>query len=544
MAMHCSRRNPRVPARRRTLGRIVAAVAGTLLPAARAAAPTAPVDLCTTPTRFDVPLFVPGNAGLMGRLPLGQEALTLRAVTRGGAGPVLAYAAHAGGRDFAEPTLVARAGASVRVKLVNAMAEPTVVHWHGFTIDTQNDGNGESPVAPGQDFTYAFTVRNRAGLYWYHPHPHGITAGQVRRGLLGLFMVEDADEFALRRALALVPGETEIPLLLTDRRSGAAEPYSPSPADLLHGWYGDEALVNFTPRPFRDVAARRYRLRVLNGANARIFRLGFTRDGGGPLPFLLLGTDGGLLERPIPVTEVLVAPAERVDLLVDFAGLPVGSFVLLDSRPFDPMHAELAVRRTTDSSTDTAAHGAEIAPGSAMAASHGDGGAFALLQFRIRERGRPSAAVPGRLSTMPAIRPSTGDDRPLRLGFAKGRWRINDLVYDTGATPIVVVRSTVETWLIRNYHTSMPHAMHLHGFQFRVLSRETSPDQLAQLDVDNSGRLATDLGLKDTILVWPGESVKIAIDFAHPFAGPQIYLFHCHNLEHEDGGMMLRVQVG
>jgi suppressor of ftsI/bilirubin oxidase len=90
----------------------------------------------------------------------------------------------------------------------------------------------------------------------------------------------------------------------------------------------------------------------------------------------------------------------------------------------------------------------------------------------------------------------------------------------------------------------MPHAMHLHGFQFRVLERETSPDQLAPLAVDARGRLATDLGLKDTVLVWPGESVRIAIDFRHPFPGPQVYLFHCHNLEHEDGGMMLRVRVG
>ena len=102
----------------------------------------------------------------------------------------------------------------------------------------------------------------------------------------------------------------------------------------------------------------------------------------------------------------------------------------------------------------------------------------------------------------------------------------------------------VETWLIRNYHSSMPHAMHLHGFHFRVLERETSPDQLAPLVVADRGRLATDLGWKDTVLLWPGESVKIAIDFRNAFAGEQIYLFHCHNLEHEDEGMMLRVKVG
>ena len=105
-------------------------------------------------------------------------------------------------------------------------------------------------------------------------------------------------------------------------------------------------------------------------------------------------------------------------------------------------------------------------------------------------------------------RAAAGDRRPLRLGFAKGRWRINDRVYDMAATPIVVARNAVETWLIRNYHTSMPHAMHLHGFQFRVLERETSPEQLAPLAVDARGRLATDLGWKDTVLVWPGESVQ------------------------------------
>jgi len=168
-----------------------------------------------------------------------------------------------------------------------------------------------------------------------------------------------------------------------------------------------------------------------------------------------------------------------------------------------------------------------------------------MLQFNVRRRG--SGALPGlpaRLSTPAALGTSTGDERPLRLGFAKGRWRINDRVYDMQATPIVVARDAVETWLIRNYHTSMPHAMHLHGFQFRILERETSPDQLAPLVVDARGRLATDLGWKDTILVWPGESVRVLIDFRHPFPGDQIYLVHCHNLEHEDGGMMLRVKVG
>jgi blue copper oxidase len=116
-------------------------------------------------------------------------------------------------------------------------------------------------------------------------------------------------------------------------------------------------------------------------------------------------------------------------------------------------------------------------------------------------------------------------------------------VFAMGETPIEVKRDTVEIWLIRNYFNSMPHAMHLHGFHFQVLERQTSPDQIAALKVDGVGRLATDLGWKDTVMVWPGESVKIAIDFTMPFAGEQTYMFHCHNLEHEDGGMMLGVKV-
>jgi suppressor of ftsI/bilirubin oxidase len=112
-----------------------------------------------------------------------------------------------------------------------------------------------------------------------------------------------------------------------------------------------------------------------------------------------------------------------------------------------------------------------------------------------------------------------------------------------GETPIEVARDTTEVWLLRNYHTSMPHAMHLHGFAFEVLERETPPDQVKALAVDAQGRLASDLGRKDTVLVWPGESVRVAIRFALPFPGPQTYLLHCHNLEHEDGGMMLGVKV-
>jgi suppressor of ftsI/bilirubin oxidase len=530
--------------RRRLLRALAALGAGTAVAGftpgvRRAAAP----ELCATPGTFDTPLLVPGTGGRMGRLAAGGRPVVLRAAPYGRDG-ALAFSARADGRDYVDPTLVVGSGSNVAIRLENGLDEPTVAHWHGLTMDTANDGNGEALIGPDGNFDYAFTVRNRASLYWYHPHPHGRTAAQTYRGLFGLIAVEDDDEVKLRAALSLAPGETEIPLVLHDRRANPPHRYTPSADDLLLGWYGDEVLVNFTPRPYLDVTGRSYRFRVLNGGNARNFRLAFRRDDGAPVPFLLLGTDGGLLERAQPCTEVFLSPAERIDVLVDFAGIPVGGFVLLESRAFEPMQALPARAAEPGGPRANEAHDmrALAVPG-ATSPHIPDGAPLQLLQFRIRARDASLSPPPARLSAAPAPLP-TADERPLRLGFAKGRWRINDRVYDMAAAPIVVVRGAVETWLIRNYHTSMPHAMHLHGFQFRVLERETSPDMLASLVVDKRGRIATDLGWKDTLLVWPGESVKIAIDFRHPFAGEQTYLFHCHNLEHEDGGMMLRVRVG
>jgi len=538
--------------RRRLLRMLAASAIGAALPGRLGAAERSPatgtMDYCTTPAQFDQALHVPGRDGLQGYLRTSSDVITLDAVTRN-ATPGLAVAARVGGREYIDPTLVVPRGTALKIALRNALSEPTVLHWHGLTIDTANDGNGETLAPPGKTFDYAFTMRNRAGLYWYHPHPHGATAGQAYRGLFGLLFVEDDEELALRKALELVPGETEIPLVLHDRRSGTPDHYTPSPGDLMHGWYGDESLVNFTARPYLDVAQTRYRFRVLNAANARIFRLGLRNERGDALSFLLIGTDGGLLEAPRTVNELFLAPAERVDILVDFSPIAVGGFALLESRAFDPMHAEL-MPAAQEAGGGAVAHEHDHAhqqatDGASPPSSASDGAPFAVLQFNVRRRGPTKAPpAPARLSAPTPVATSSGDERPLRLGFAKGRWRINDRVYDMQATPIVVARDAVETWLIRNYHTSMPHAMHLHGFQFRVLERETSPDQLAPLVVDARGRLATDLGWKDTILVWPGESVRILIDFRHPFPGDQIYLVHCHNLEHEDGGMMLRVKVG
>ena len=123
------------------------------------------------------------------------------------------------------------------------------------------------------------------------------------------------------------------------------------------------------------------------------------------------------------------------------------------------------------------------------------------------------------------------------------QWLINGHTFNMDSYPIQLKRDTVEIWKIINMPQSMPHPTHIHGYQFQVLNRINSPPEINRLRTDNRGRIPTDLGWKDTMLIWPGETVKIAIDFTTRFAGDQKYLFHCHNLEHQDNGMMINLKV-
>ena len=166
-----------------------------------------------------------------------------------------------------------------------------------------------------------------------------------------------------------------------------------------------------------------------------------------------------------------------------------------------------------------------------------------MLRIRVRDKVRYDRAIPAPLSHIEAPAQSPYSPRLVVLDQAKGRWRINGTTYQADATPIVVKRDTAEIWDIRNVAPTMPHPMHIHGFQFRVLERRGTPAQVRALGADRNGLLPQDRGLVDTVLAWPGESVRIALDFMHPFSGDQTYMFHCHNLEHEDLGMMVQYGV-
>ena len=440
---------------------------------------------------------------------------------------MLAYSAEHLGRTFVNPLLRFETGATVRIRYWNALDEPSIVHWHGLKVDTNNDGHPHYAVDAGDTYDYQFTVSNRAGTYWYHPHPHHLAGKQAYLGLAGLLIVEDDEEKALADALDLELGVTDIPLLIQDKRIDAqgALMYSPHAQEQFHGYCGDTVLVNLTPAPCFDCATRLYRFRLVNGSNARIYRLAFMQ-GEEALEFHTIGADGGLLERPVLAREVFLAPSERADVLLDLRSSAPGDRIVLSSLPFDAMQF---------SSTS----GAVLSD----AAGPPNGAPMDLMLIRVSEIAQYERAVPEVLSRIDATNNDDAAHRLFTLDQAKGIWHINGVSYRMTETAFAVKRGAREIWEFQNPSPAMTHPVHVHGFQYRVLERANSPAHIQRLAVDGRGLLATEVGWKDSVLLWPGEKLKMLIDFSHHFSGDQVYMLQCHNLEHETRGMMVNFRV-
>jgi suppressor of ftsI/bilirubin oxidase len=492
---------------------------------------------------FANPLRLPGASGLYGVMNASdfREVRVMRTeieLLPGRRTPYLAYAAELGGKRFLNPALLGHRGKEMRVRMVNQLDEPTIIHWHGLSNDAKNDGNGLVVAEPGQAFEYAFSLQDRASMYWYHPHPHGYIPQQAYHGLASLLFVEDEEEAALRSALDLALGETEIPLVLQDRNFDAQGrlQYKVSREEMFQGFLGERLLANLTENPFIAAARRIYRLRILNGSNARTYQLAFVQ-GGRKLAYYLAGTDGGLLASPERVSQTFISPGQRLDLLLDLREAKEGP-VTLGTLSFDPMHAEGGEGESMAGMD----HGKMAAP-MAMAGMAMEGEPRALLRIDVKPSPPYARKIPATLSKLPSFKASAGAPRRIKLAQdGKGKWTINGWIYDANAVPLTVKRGAAETWLIENERASMPHPMHIHGFQFRVLERRGSPAQVSAL-AGARGLLPQDRGMMDTIHVWPGESVRIALDFSHSHSGDQDYVFHCHNLEHAELGMMIRYRV-
>ena len=482
--------------------------------------------------------------------PFNVTARTVeQALPTGGTISMLTYDVEQGGRNFLNPVLRVRRGAVMQAKFWNRLDESSIIHWHGLRVDANNDGNPHYAVQPGEIYDYRIGLVNRAATCWYHPHPHGLSAGQIYRGLASFLIIEDEESDALAQALDLRLGTTDIPLLLQDRRLDADGRFvrSMEVADLFLGYLGAQPLVNFAANANLVAVPRIYRLRLLNGSSARIYRLALIA-GERVLPLHVIGTDGGLLERAITAEEAFLAPGERLDVLIDLRAVAPQSTVTLRSLEFDAMRDTLATLCSTRPAQSAipshGAHARSSAPSAQPAQKPiADGAAFDLLTMAVVEGPQYRRHIPVKLSQPPRIDVDGLRVRTFDLDHERMQWRINGVRFDMLATQVTVERGSREIWEIRNPPGGMPHPMHFHGFPFRVLDRKGSPEAVRRIAVDQRGLSPAETGWKDTVLVWPGERVRFALDFSHDFPGEQVYMLHCHNLEHEDQGMMLNVRI-
>jgi len=362
------------------------------------------------------------------------------------------------------------------------------------------DGHPRLAVPPGGLYAYDFAVPDRAGTYWYHSHTHHRTGEQTYRGIGGLLLVQDEEE----SGLGLPSGIRELPLILQDRRVDAqgVPVYDPQGAAMMAGVMGPEGFANGTRRAFVEVDTAVYRLRILNGSNARILRVGF---GDGP-SLLLIGNDGGLLPEPHLLPSIDLGPAERADVLVDFRSVPVGRRLMFRSLPFT-MQGGMGF----------------------MGGQNLQGDALDLLEFRVSRAVSDTTVLPVSLPSVPSISGPPVRERTFVFTSDQMSHRINGREWEMDRIDERIPFGETEIWNFVN-QSGMPHPVHVHATHFEVLSRS-----------GGRGRLFPwERGRKDTVLLHPMETVRVAIRLT---AHRGLYLIHCHNLEHEDHAMMANILI-
>ncbi|MFD1663512.1 multicopper oxidase family protein [Streptomyces caeni] len=452
----------------------------------------------------------------------------------------------------------------------------TTVHLHGANsrpvddggpLDTFPRGSAGQPPFPNPT-TYRYENNQDATALWYHDHALGITRLNVYAGLTAGYLIRDTPDTGIDTGdgTMLPAGPHEIPLILQDKAfTAAGEQYFP-PAPWVSESFGDTPVVNGVARPYLTVDRGVYRFRLLNASNARFYRLGITVRGTGTVvPFWQIGGDGGLLNSPVRMKQLLIAPAERADLLVDFRGLAPGTVLEVGNSaaapypagsPGTPALRQIMQFRVT---------------GRTGWAPHRPIAGMCLRPVTpVRRLDRPAASAPVRTHSLVEITdPATGDV----LMVLQDNRPFHDPVYASHP----VTPDTLEVWEFANT-TPDNHPIHVHLVQFQVLGRQPFDARRYRREVyaDASGRVtagsgpypppsprgyltgalqppaANEMGWKDTVQAPPGMVTRIAVPFGcgaapFPIAAREVYsgdyVWHCHIVDHEDHDMMQRYRV-
>lgn len=384
---------------------------------------------------------------------------------------------------FPGPTIRARRNRRTVVTQINELDVPTSVHLHGAHTSAQSDGHPADLIAPGSSKVYTYPNTQRASTLWYHDHAMHKTSRNIYMGLAGMYVLTDEAE----DELGLPSGEADLPLVLTDRNFTAEGALDFG--DSHNNEVGNVVLVNGRPWPFLEVASRRYRFRILNASNSREYELAL--DSGEDL--VQIASDGGLLAAPVRAPRILVSPAQRVEVVIDFTDVPVGTSLVLRNLRGSSFH-----------------------------------GTDEVLRFDVAHPQPPTGALPAALSVIPAPGQAQVErDFEMRFNEVLGLWVINGRDFDTDRIDVRAEERVPEIWRVHNPE-GPPHPFHVHLDMFRVLDRNGAPP------------LPGEAGWMDTVRVGPGETVRILVHFT-VFHGR--YVYHCHNLAHEDHDMMAQMAV-
>jgi cuproxidase len=447
-------------------------------------------------------------------------------------GPGAAVAAGGISSSYLGPVVRVRSGDTIPFRVENHLDEQTTLHWHGMLVPSQVDGGPHNTIEPGAVWTPELAVKQAAATNWYHPHPHGRTARQVYLGLAGMMIVADGADRG--RGLPVTYGVDDLPIVLQDKRFGRDGEliYQPTMMDVMHGFHGDTLIVNGAVGPVANVPAGFVRLRLLNAANARNFDLHFADQ----RPFFVIAGDSGFLAEPVEVRNLIIAPAERYEVLVDFSdGQPVellttlqtnrgmgpGMMMMQRGGPFGfASGAQVFMQFKPDSTLKASITRlpqalARVAPADVKSAVARR--TFVLeMMLGMHMAGMGGMGGPG------------GMGHGFGHGGGPGQMMgINGRPFAMDRVDVTVNQKTAEIWEIVS--PMMPHPFHVHGASFRILS--------------NGGRKpsAEQSGWKDVVLV--EQRAEILVRFDQP-ATPKIpFMYHCHILEHEDHGLMGQVAV-
>jgi FtsP/CotA-like multicopper oxidase with cupredoxin domain len=447
----------------------------------------------TTPSRAWPVLFTLAPLWALPALAQRQVELTLTAaparlsLVPGATTDMFAY-----NGQFPGPTLEFREGDRVTVHFRNDLPEATTVHWHGLHLPFTSDGSPFHPVEPGEQYDYVFTIRpGTAGTYWYHPHPHHRTGYQIAKGLYGVIIVRAPDD-----PLRTLPEKV---IVISDNRFGPDGsidlPGSLSPEGIIdreNGREGRVIFVNGAVMPTISIRAGEVqRWRVINASAARVYRLALPGH-----KLLHVGSDGGLFERPVEVDEIIVANAERVELLVRGIGSP-GDRAVLQALPYDryiPQTRPHTWSQTRDLLT---------------------------VQYTAQSP-MTAASLPAVLRRIPVLDTAHATARRLMV-LTQGM--INGQLMDPARVDVGATLDATEIWEIENL-VGMDHPFHLHGFQFQLLDRDGVPEPFRSW--------------KDVVNVPKHGTARFIVRYA---SYPGKWMFHCHILDHEDHGMMGILEV-